>query len=31
MALEHAYDTTGKLIAYRYKQWWTGAWTAWTR
>lgn len=29
-AMEHAYDTTGKLIAHRYKQWWTGAWTAWT-
>lgn len=31
IAMEHAYDTTGKLIAHRYKQWWTGAWTAWTR
>lgn len=30
-AMEQAYDTTGKLIAHRYKQWWTGAWTAWTR
>ena len=30
-AMEHAYDTTGKLIAHRYKQWWTGAWTAWTK
>jgi hypothetical protein len=30
-AMEQAYDTTGKLIAHRYKRWWTGAWTAWTR
>ena len=30
-AMEHAYDTTGKLIAYRYKQWWTGAWIEWVK
>lgn len=30
-AMEHAYDTTGKLIAYRYKQWWIGAWSEWAK
>lgn len=30
-AMERAYDTTGKLIAYRYKQWWVGTWTEWVK
>lgn len=30
-AMEHAYDTTGKLIAYRYKQWWVGTWIEWVK
>lgn len=28
-ALERAYSTKGKLIAWRFKQWWNKTWTAW--
>lgn len=29
--MEHAYDTSGKLIAYRFCQWWTSKWTSWKK
>ena len=28
-AIERAYSTKGKLIAWRFKQWWDKTWTAW--
>ena len=28
-AIERAYSTKGKLIAWRFKQWWNRTWTAW--
>lgn len=28
-AIERAYSTKGKLIAWRFKQWWNKTWTAW--
>lgn len=28
-AIEQAYNTKGKLIAWRFKQWWNKSWTAW--
>lgn len=30
-AIEQAYSTKGKLIAWRFKQWWDKTWTAWEK
>ncbi len=30
-AIERAYSTKGKLIAWRFKQWWDKTWTAWEK
>lgn len=29
--MEHAYDTSGKLIAYRFYKWWALQWTSWQK